>query len=149
MAQRSGNKYARVFALLKQVNTNGLSLTYQEAVSTLTGGRTSSLSELSAFEVQELERQLQAMTGKQHNTVVMSEYDAQLEEEKDKMRKAIISAFKSIGRDVAAAKSWAEKYGVNGVKRKFNDYTKSELFLLIRNANNVKADFIKASSAKR
>lgn len=146
---RNGNKYARVFALLKQVNANGLNLTYQEAVSTLTNGRTASLSDLSAYEVQELERSLQAIAGTQHNVVVMSEYDAELEKEKDKMRKAIISAFKSIGRDVQDAKNWAEKYGVNGVKRKFNDYTKPELFLLIRNANKVKADFIKAASENR
>lgn len=49
----------------------------------------------------------------------------------DKKRKKLIALSYSIGENDHFVKGWAEKYGVNGVKRKFNDYNKQELHLLI------------------
>lgn len=126
--------YAQFFAILKEANQRGLDMSYQEAVLDFTDGRTSSLKDLAPWELQELQRNLR----------LFSRGDRTPGDKTDTMRKAIIAIFKSIGKDVAAAKAWAEKYGVKGVKRGFNDYTAQELYVLIRNAEKMKRDFITA-----
>ena len=131
-------KFSKVFALLKQINSTGMGLTYQQAVKDLTDNRTDSLSSLDAWEVQELERMLLKMVPSDKSKVAPDADKA------DRMRKSIISIFKSIGGTVDDAKKWAEKYGVNGKKKAFNEYTPGELFLLIRNAETMKKDHIKA-----
>jgi hypothetical protein len=44
---------------------------------------------------------------------------------------------------VADAIAWAEKQGVKGVKKKFNDYTTGELYVLIGIAEKVLSDWEK------
>lgn len=124
------NKYAIVFACLKAINSlpGDINLTYQQAVKDYTGGRTESLGDLSAAELKGLEKRLQAMSPKQSDRSKL-----------DNTRKAIIAQFKSIGKTADDAISWAEKYGVNGKKKRFNEYTGQELYKLLQNAKKVKA----------
>lgn len=136
------NKYARVFAMIKQINSAGGSVTHTELLNNFTQGKTSSLNDLGHFELQEFERSLQRTIQK---TKSATDYK---NEPLDKSRKAIISQFRSIGRTPADAIAWAERYGVNGTKKTFNSYTGQELFVLLRNAKKVKADFIKAANQK-
>lgn len=135
------NKYARFFAILKDANGKGLNMTYKELIEEHTNGRTNSLGDLSVYELQQLERNLMQFNG---NKPQAPAYD----QKRDDMRKAVISQFLSIGRTVQDAKDWAEKYGVYGVKRRFNDYTEQELYQLIRNAEKMKQDHIKSVGKK-
>lgn len=132
----SKNKYARFFALLKQANSNGLILTKEQAVLAATGGVSDSLSSLSMQQLWQAEQYLQGCVAPvpEHNSKNSAKTDA--------MRKAIISQFKSIGRTTQQAIAWAEKYGVHGKKKSFNDYDEKELIILIRNAEKVKSDWI-------
>ena len=137
----AANKYARFFALLGQANRNGCTLTKEEVILDVTDKRTNSLSSLSHWELQEAERRLSAVTAQQQLHIpVPGSKDAK----RDQMRKAIISQFLGIGKTVGDAKRWAEKYGVFGQKKPFNDYNEQELYQLIRNAEKMKRDAIKA-----
>ncbi len=128
-------KYSRFYAILKAANTAGLLLTKEEAVSEYTSGRTESLSALSSLELEGLERYIQSATAGHQLHIPPADTC-------DKMRKGIISIFYSIGRSVADAKAWAEKYGTGGKKKAFNDYDEAELYQLLRNAEKMKADHI-------
>jgi hypothetical protein len=139
------NKYARFFALLGQANRNGCTLTKEEVIMDVTDKRTNSLSSLSHWELQEAERRLSAVTVQSQLGIPVP---GSQEEKKDRMRKAIISQFLGIGKTVADAKAWAEKYGVFGQKKQFNDYTEQELYQLIKNAEKMKRDAIKAINRK-
>jgi hypothetical protein len=133
--------YSRVFAILKDVNSIGIDLTYKEAVGTFTAGRTESLGDLSDFELKEFEKTLMLMVPE--NKKLERFNDAN-----NDTRRAIISQFKSIGKTTADAIAWTEKYGVFGNKRKFNDYNGQELFQLLQNAKKMKADAITAVNKK-
>jgi len=133
------SKYARFFAILKQINANGEALTKEEAVNRYTGGSTGSLSSLSPVELAGLERSLAALVKNRSNGPQQP-----IDQVADRLRKGIISQFLSIGRTAADAKAWAEKYGVRGNKRKFNDYDHQELYMLFQNAKKVKLDYIKS-----
>lgn len=138
----TANKYARFFALLKQVKANGLIITKEEAVSVASFGRTDSLSSLSIEELKAAEHYLSQLTKSANKPA------PPVGTKKDRMRKAIIAIFRSIGRTADDAKNWAEKYGVKGAKRAFNDYDEQELYVLIRNAEKVKADTIASVNKK-
>ena len=45
----------------------------------------------------------------------------------DRLRKLLIAKGHNIGKHPNSVKAWCEKQGVNGVKKKFNDYTPQEL----------------------
>ncbi len=137
-----GNKYSRFFAILKEINTNGGQLTKEQAVHDYTNKRTTSLTDLSDQELYGLEQALSSIS--RPRGIVIVQVDAKA----DRMRKGIISQFLSIGKTAQAAKDWAEKYGVQGKKRKFDDYTHQELWLLLQNAKKMKADHIKALNKK-
>ena len=126
--------YSQVFVLLVQINKSGIELTKEEAVSTFTNGRTGSLTELSDFELTDFKKSLQLM---------VTQPDRK-DDKLDNTRKAIISQFKGIGKTTADAIAWAEKYGVFGNKRRFNDYNGQELYQLLQNAKKMKADTIRS-----
>ena len=129
-------KYNRVFAIIKQINEAGGAVTYQELVRDFTDGRTTSLSSLSVGEFQQFERGLVALAPNKKDA---ADYAS---DPNNALRRAIIAHFRSIGRTADDAIDWAEKYGVNGVKRAFNDYTGQELYKLFLNAQKVRRDFI-------
>jgi hypothetical protein len=135
------SKYSQIFAIIGTINKAGGNVTYKELVKDFTDGRTTSLSDLSAEEVELFTKKLSAMAPRQQPVDYSSD-------PLDATRKAIISQFKSIGRTAADAKAWAEKYGVNGVKRDFNDYTGQELFILLQNSKKIKAGFVKKVNKK-
>lgn len=126
---------------MKQANNAGMNMTYKEVVQDFTGGRTDSLSDLTLHELTELQTNLSLLS--RTAPVSGKKYDVS-----DSMRKAIISQFLAIGRTAADAIAWAEKNGVFGHKRAFNDYTTRELWQLIRNAEKMKADHIAAVAKK-
>lgn len=134
--------YSKIFAILKQINAAGIPLTKEELVSDFTNNRTASLSDLSVNELGQLEANLIAMAP---NKQKPNNYAT---DGRDKQRKGIIAIFKSIGRSTEDAISWAEKYGVKDIKRKFNDYSSQELYVLLRNAETVRADFLKSINKK-
>lgn len=136
------NIYSRFFSLIKQINNTGVAITKEEVIEDFTSGRTNSLKSLDFREFQELERQLIARVS---NVKTASDFK---NDPRDAQRKAIISQFKSIGRSASNAIDWAEKYGVNGVKKRFNDYDASELFILTKNAEKVKNDYIVSVNKK-
>jgi hypothetical protein len=123
------NKYTPVFTSITRFAKSGYRITKEELVFDFTNGRTKSLRALDDDELKALILKLSVLTGDPKN---------------DAIRKAIISQFKSIGRTVEHAISWAEKYGVNGAKKRFNAYDTNELMLLLQNAKKVKGDFTKA-----
>lgn len=126
--------YLRFFGLLRDINKNGANRTKESLVSEFTNGRTDSIRGLSEKEYTDLCLQLESMLPKK-------KYD-----KADKMRKAIISQFLSIGKTAEDAKAWAEKHGVRSKKKGFNEYDNQELYLLVQNAQKVKSDHIKAVS---
>jgi hypothetical protein len=126
------NKYASFFAVYNASVKRGNRNSKEETIQDFTNGRTTSLKDLSVWELQELTRQLQQFT---QPKVVGKE---------DNMRKAIIAIFKSMGRTVVDAKAWAEKQGVKGLKKPFNSYTTGELFVLIQIAEKIKIDWQKS-----
>ena len=127
--------YSRFFSLIKQINSTGAALTKEEVIEDFTNGKTNSLKALKHFELQELERRLMARL---NNTKTANDFK---NDPKDAQRKAIISQFKSIGRTAKDAIAWAEKYGVNGVKKRFNEYDAQDLFILTKNAEKVRNDY--------
>ena len=126
--------YSQVFVLLVQINKSGVELTKEEAVSIFTDKRTVKLTDLSDFELIEFKKTLQFMVPQTDKK----------DDKLDRTRKAIISQFKGIGKTTADAIAWAEKYGVFGSKKKFNDYDGQELYQLLQNAKKMKADTIKS-----
>lgn len=126
--------YSQVFVLLVQINKGGMELTKEEAVKEFTNSDNGSLSDLTDTELDEFKQYLQLMVPK-------TDYKS---DKLDATRKAIISQFKSIGKTTQDAIIWAEKYGVFGNKRSFNDYDGQELYQLLQNAKNVRADTIKS-----
>lgn len=136
-------KFSRVFAIIADINKAGGDVTYKELLKGFTNNRTDSLSSLEHRELQEFERSLMRLQSQTDLT------DADYKNDPlNQTRRAIIAQFKSIGRTTEAAIEWAEKYGVNGEKRKFNDYTGQQLFVLLQNAKNVKSDYIKSANKK-
>lgn len=135
------NKYARVFAMVAEINASGANTTYKDLLWDFTkdreAGQTKSLGDLTEFELREFETCLQRL--KTNPTKSASDY---ANDPLDAQRKAIIAQFKSMGLTAYHAKAWAEKYGVSGVKRNFNEYTANELYVLTKNAEKVKDEFI-------
>lgn len=132
------NKYSPFFAAYNHSLTRGNTLTKEEQVQQFTRGRTQSLKDLTDAELAELTRALR---------ILLLPPPPQNKKE-DSMRKAIIAIFKSMGRQTADAIQWAEKQGAKGVKKKFNDYSTGELFILITIAEKIKADFTKSIRQK-
>lgn len=122
------NRYSQFFAAYNASKKKGNNNTKEETVYSFTDGRTDSLKDLSEWELQELNRQLSGIAPA-NNT------------KEDKMRKAIIAIFKKMNRPTADAIGWAEKQGVRGEKKAFNDYTTQELYVLIHVAEKVLYDW--------
>lgn len=127
------NQYSSFFTALKRLP----GLSKEEAVYDFTQGRTRSLRSLSHWEVQELTRRLQSISPTQPADFAGGE-------KADKMRKAIIAIFKKRGLTTQDAIAWAEKQGVKGNKKQFNDYTTGELYVLIGIAEKVQESFEKS-----
>ena len=153
------NNYKYFFAALKTAKSMGCNLSKEELVEEFTEGRTSSLKELSAVELREIVLQLNRRTSPQQHPpsplqrrgedkggakTIPAKYNTPEEIEKNNMRKAIIAQFRFIGKKAIDAIEWAEKQGVKGQKKRFNDYTKQELFVLIQVAIKVKEDHLEA-----
>lgn len=119
------NKYSSFYTALKRHPQ----LTKEQAVLDFTNGQTDSLKALDHWELQELTRNL-------NNINIKSD-------KADKMRKAVIAIFRRMGRTVDDAIAWAEKQGVKGQKKPFNDYTTGELYVLIGIAEKVLKDWEK------
>lgn len=122
--------YKQFFGLLKDTG-----MTKEEAVLTFTEGKHDSLRKLSQKDFQTLCNQLVKLT----STRTFTPADAKA----DSMRKAIISIFYQMDykEPIKAAKAWAEKQGVNGEKKKFNDYNRQELKALILRAEKALSDY--------
>lgn len=126
------NRYSRFFACYAASVRAGNPLSKDEIVYNFTQQRTRHLSDLSLKELDALCASLNQASGASYKPK---------DDKADKMRKSIIAIFKSMGKDVSAAKSWAEKQGVNGDKKPFNQYSTQELFVLIKVAEKVRYDF--------
>lgn len=124
------NKYAAFFAAYNDSVKRGNPNTKEEQILLFTNGRTDSLKQLDHWELQELTRSLRIVAAPPVNN-----------DKADRMRKAIIAIFKSMNRTTEAAKAWAEKQGVKGVKKGFNEYTTGELYVLIGIAEKVKTSW--------
>lgn len=134
-------KYSQIFAIIGTINKAGGNVTYKELVKEFTDSRTTSLGDLNPEELELFTKKLSAMAPRQQPVDYSSD-------PLDATRKAIISQLLSKGSNAASAKAWAEKYGVNGVKKAFNDYDGSELFILLQNAKKIKAGFVKKVNKK-
>lgn len=132
------NRYSAFYAAYNNSVAKGNPNTKVEVVKEFTNNRTASLQDLSDFELQELVRNLNTLTGAKYAPTTEAEIT------KNKLRKAIISQFHLMHRTPASAKAWAEKYGVKNAKRRFNDYTATELWILLKNAEQVVADWREA-----
>lgn len=131
----SNNKYAAFFAAYNTSVKRGNDMTREEVIQQFTEGRTPSLKDLSDIELQELTRRLNMLTGTRYQPN---------NDKLDKMRKSIIAIFHDMNKTPATAKAWAEKQGVFGNKKRFNDYTGRELFALIRIAEKIRKEYYAA-----
>lgn len=123
-------KYATFFLALKRHPH----LTKEQAVLNFTNGQTNSLKALDHWEVQELTRRLNDLAPAPSPKGEGRAYPGG--------EKAIIAIWRSMGRQPADAIAWAEKQGVKGVKKRFNDYTNGELYILIAIAEKAKNDWL-------
>lgn len=136
----ASNQYAAFFGAFKASQAAGNPNTKEEQILAFTSGRTGSIKELSGAELEGLVVGLNQM--KPPNSPEGGLAPKWADNPKgDKMRKSIIAIFYRMNRSAADAKAWTEKQGVRGTKKKFNDYTNSELFTLIRVAENVLQDW--------
>ena len=123
-------RYSAVFAMIKQINQFDKEYTYKDAVMDFTNGKTSSLSSISDTQLPYFAEMLRSKVG-----AGKAQYAS---DPRDKQRKAIIAIFKRKGKTVQDAIAWAEKRGVKGEKRNFNDYNGQELYNLTIAAENIK-----------
>lgn len=141
------NQYARFYASYNTSVKCGNTASKEEVVFEFTGGRTTSLRELSEAELKDLIDQLnQKSAFRQAQGTKNYSKD---EIARNTMRRAIIAQFHCAGRDgVRAAKAWAEKQGATvdnvNIKRRFNDYTQQELISLIKKAEKMRVTDIDA-----
>jgi len=131
------NKYAAFFAAYNASVKRGNPLSKEEMIGEFTNGQTTSLKELSWHEVNELTTRLNYTSG---NSVQPPTHNTK----EDRMRKAIIAIFHRMDRKPADAIAWAEKQGAKGNKRKFNDYSTQELYILIGVAEIILSDWQKS-----
>ena len=132
------NPYARFYASYHTSVKRGNAASKEEVVFEFTGGRTTSLRELSEAELNDLIDQLN-----QKSAIQGAKKYSKDETARNTMRRAIIAQFHCAGRDgVQAAKAWAEKQGATiehvNFKRRFNDYTQPELISLIKKAEKMR-----------
>lgn len=127
------NKYAAFYALQRQTG-----LSKEALIESFTAGRTASLRALSDVELQDLCNGLRKTLGQK-----VSQSKPYANTKADQMRKALIALFHNMDYPNAAqaAKAWAEKQGVRGVKRRFNEYSTSELYTLLKIGDKMVADF--------
>ena len=140
------NPYARFYASYNTSVKCGNSASKEEVVFEFTGGRTTSLRELSEVELNDLIDQLN-----QKSTIQGTKKYSKDETARNTMRRAIIAQFHCAGRDgVRAAKAWAEKQGATiehvNIKRRFNEYTQPELISLIKKAEKMRLSDMKTIS---
>ncbi len=140
------NPYARFYASYHTSVKCGNSASKEEVVFEFTGGRTTSLRELSEVELNDLIDQLN-----QKSTIQGTKKYSKDETARNTMRRAIIAQFHCAGRDgVRAAKAWAEKQGATiehvNIKRRFNEYTQPELINLIKKAEKMRVSDMKTIS---
>lgn len=121
--------YKMFFALLKKTGQSK-----EDIILGFTEGRTSSLRDLSDRDYLRLISTMRNATS--------GRYD-----QRDAIRKAIISCFHQMHYEdaAAAAKNWAEKMGVGRgdehIKRAFNEYSVGELMKLLKKAEVAVRDF--------
>jgi hypothetical protein len=132
------NRYAAFYGAYNNSLKNGNTMSKEEVVLEFTESRTKSLQDLSEDELKALVSNLNELAGAKFVPITKDEKD------RDKMRKAIIAQFHLMHRTPSHAVAWAEKMGVFGNKRKFNQYDKKELRQLIKNAEQVVEDWRKA-----
>jgi len=140
------NPYARFYASYHTSVKCGNTASKEEVVFEFTGGRTTSLRELSETELNDLIDQLN-----QKSTIQGTKKYSKDETARNTMRRAIIAQFHCAGRDgVRAAKAWAEKQGATiehvNIKRRFNEYTQPELISLIKKAEKMRVSDMKTIS---
>ena len=140
------NPYARFYASYHTSVKCGNSASKEEVVFEFTGGRTTSLRELSDAELNDLIDQLN-----QKSAIQGTKKYSKDETARNTMRRAIIAQFHCAGRDgVRAAKAWAEKQGATidhvNIKRRFNEYTQPELISLIKKAEKMRVIDLKTIS---
>ena len=143
------NLYARFYASYNTSVKCGNSASKEEVVFEFTGGRTTSLRQLSEAELNDLIDQLNQKSAIRHAQGT-KKYSKD-ETARNTMRRAIIAQFHCAGRDgVRAAKAWAEKQGATiehvNIKRRFNDYTQPELISLIKKAEKMRVSDMEAIS---
>lgn len=146
----SNNRYAAFFAAYNSSVKRGNPLSREEQISEFTGGRTQSLKELNAWELNELTMRLNKSAIVSTSLNERKALPAAERSRSDRMRKAIIAIFHKMDRPPAAAIAWAEKQGVTStslsnrgehVKKRFNDYSNQELYQLILRAEKALADY--------
>lgn len=107
-----------IHALLKQTGTAD---NKRDMVYSITGGRSESTRDLTAQEAQNMISKLQAIQAAK----------PAVNDECDRKRKRLIGMAYGIGENADFAKAWCEKYGVFQTKKKFNEYSSTELSALI------------------
>ncbi|HRB95440.1 MAG TPA: hypothetical protein PK327_10505, partial [Niabella sp.] len=128
------NKYARFFTVLRRHPH----LTKEQAVLSFTNGATDSLKALDSVALHELTLRLDSMAAATPPPPKANTWQYPGGEKANNMRRGIIAIFKNTGRSTAQAIAWAEKQGVHGQKKAFNDYTTGELYVLLGLAEKIR-----------
>ena len=124
--------YKAFYAAYNATKRQGNPLSKDEVIEQYTDGRTNSLRALTAEELSGLVRSLNQL---------LPDGKTMEQDKTQRMRRAILSIWHKMRRSVPDCIAWAEKQGVKGNKKRFNDYTTQELFVLIQISEKMLSEY--------
>lgn len=135
--------YKEYFAIESKIKKQGFDIERSDVIRQFSNGRKQGLSQLTAFEYQELLRWLNRKFGNNRTT---AQNHPEFNEKEDRQKKKIIALFCKMGyvkddkADIYRINGWAMKYG--HLHKKMNDYHGADLTMLVSQAEEVYKTFL-------
>lgn len=139
--------YKEYFAIESKIKKQGFDIERSDVIRQFSNGRKQGLSQLTAYEYQELLRWLNRKFGGGRATMHCgSTPPPPFNEKEDRQKKKIIALFCKMGyvkddkADIYRINGWAMKYG--HLHKKMNDYHGADLTMLVSQAEEVYKTFV-------
>lgn len=139
--------YKEYFAIESKIKKQGFDIERSDVIRQFSNGRKQGLSQLTAFEYQELLRWLNRKFGNDRTTTPKTAQNhPEFNEKEDRQKKKIIALFCQMGyvkdgkADIYRINGWAMKYG--HLHKKMNDYHGADLTMLVSQAEEVWKTYI-------
>lgn len=139
--------YKEYFAIESKIKKQGFDIERSDVIRQFSNGRKQGLSQLTAFEYQELLRWLNRKFGNDRTTTSKTTQNhPEFNEKEDRQKKKIIALFCKMGyvkddkADIYRINGWAMKYG--HLHKKMNDYHGADLTMLVSQAEEVYKTFV-------